>query len=144
MGVIFGCYVAGIFGVVVMFINGFFSPWGVAGMIMPFQMAGMFIVGVAGGIFRKYGTPKSYASLYIEAAILGAFLTLVYDIITNIGVAVLSALAGTPFIIALISSFTLGALFSLIHIGSNMFIFGFLFIPLLNSLKTFIGGEISW
>lgn len=144
IGVFFGSHVGGVFGAVVMFINGFFSPWGMAGLIMPFQMAGMFIIGVAGGIFGRSEIRKSYVSLYSEAAILGAFLTLLYDIITNIGVAVLSALAGTPLTVALITAFAMGAFFSLIHITSNLFIFGLLLIPLSNSMKNFMGGEKSW
>jgi len=53
LGVFFGGVIAGMFGASVMFVNGFLSPWGLAGMNMPFQMAGMIIIGVAGGIYRR-------------------------------------------------------------------------------------------
>lgn len=134
LGVVFGGLMGGSFGALVMFINGFLSPWGFAGMIMPFQMVGMAIVGVAGGVFRRYGVPKKQSRVAIESAILGTFLTLTYDIITNIGTAIIS---GVPIIVVLITGVTL----ALIHIISNTIIFGLAFSPLLRVFQKF--GEVQ-
>lgn len=134
LGVVFGGPIGGSFGALVMFINGFLSPWGFAGMIMPFQMVGMAIVGVAGGVLRRYGVPKRQSRMAIESAILGAFLTLTYDIITNIGTAIIS---GIPVILVLIT----GVTFALIHIISNTIIFGVAFSPLLRVFQNF--GEVQ-
>jgi hypothetical protein len=139
IGVVFGSFIGGSFGAIVMFVNGFLSPWGVAGMIMPFQMAGMAIIGVAGGFYRKYKSGESSARLCIEAAILGAFLTLTYDIITNSGVAALALMSGIPIIPAFITTFITGIFFAIIHIISNTILFGFTFIPLSNVLQRFVG-----
>jgi len=128
MGVFFGSLLAGMFGALVMFVNGFFSPWGFAGMIMPFQMAGMFIIGVTGGVYKRYVAGESSGRLCVEAAVLGAFLTLIYDVITNSGTAMLT---GIPIIL----TFFMGITMSFIHICSNTAFFGFAFTPLLRTLQ---------
>lgn len=69
----------------------------------------------------------------MESAITGAFLTLLYDIITNIGTAVIS---GIPIIIALVT----GVTFAILHISSNAVIFGVAFAPLLKVFQKF--GEV--
>jgi len=40
VGAIFGISFGATLGTLVMFINGFFSPWGFAGLMLPFQVAG--------------------------------------------------------------------------------------------------------
>jgi hypothetical protein len=133
VGVVFGAITGGLFGTLVMFVNGFLSPMGAAGLNLPFQIVGMSIIGVAGGVFRRYGVTGPISRVAMEAAILGSFLTLTYDIITNIGFALIS---NVPIVLALI----MGVVFSLIHIVSNTLLFGFVFAPL---LKAFIAmGEL--
>jgi len=133
MGVFFGSLPAGTFGALVMFVNGFLSPWGFAGMIMPFQMAGMFIVGVAGGVYKRYVAGERSGRLCVEAAVLGAFLTLIYDVITNSGTALLAGRA-------LILTFFMGIAMSIVHVYSNTFFFGFAFLPLLRAIQRFWKG----
>jgi len=133
VGVVFGCLAGGLFGTLVMFINGFLSPWGFAGLIMPFQIVGMSLIGVAGGIFRRYGVAEPASRRVIESAILGSFLTLVYDIITNTGVALIS---NVPIWFA----FAMGVTFSFFHIASNTLLFALAFTPLFKIFKTF--GEL--
>jgi len=123
--------VAGVFGAFVMFVNGFLSPWGFAGLIMPFQMVGMFIVGFAGGVYKRYVGGEGSGRLCVEAAVLGAFLTLVYDIVTNSGTAILAGRA-------IIFTFFMGVTMSVVHIASNTAFFGFAFIPLLKTLQRFL------
>lgn len=130
MGVFFGSLLAGLFGSLVMFVNGFLSPWGFAGLIMPFQMAGMFIIGAAGGVYKRYVAGESSGGLCVETAVLGAFLTLIYDIITNTGTAMLT---GVPIVLTLF----MGIGMSFLHICSNTAFFGFAFTPLLRTLQRF-------
>ena len=85
-GFLFGALFGALLGALTMFINGFLSPWGFAGIIMPFQMLGMALMGFAGGFYRKFvGENFDISkSLNLESACLAAFLTLIYDIITNV------------------------------------------------------------
>ena len=87
LGFMFGSIMGISFGSIVMFVKAFFSPWGFAGLNMPFQIAGMALVGLAGGLYRRYLQSYNSAKFYIEVAVLGAFLTVLYDLITNFGVA---------------------------------------------------------
>ena len=132
IGVFFGGFVGGVFGASVMFMNGFLSPWGVAGFIMPFQMAGMAIVGIAGGLYKKCGVEETTHGMFIEAAILGAFLTLIYDIITNSGFAIQAQSAFLPV-------FLFGIPMSVLHVVSNLALFGFAFAPLSKVMNSLIG-----
>lgn len=141
VGAIFGMTFGVSLGFLVMFINGFFSSWGFAGLILPFQMLGMVIVGVGGGLYGKSKHEKYAASSSVETAVLGAFLTLAYDVVTNLGVTVTFMLAGTPILASLLSAFISGALFSAIHIVSNTVVFGLAFFPVTKALQRIIGGE---
>jgi len=133
VGVLFGGIAGGLFGTLVMFVNGFLSPWGFAGLILPFQIVGMSIIGIAGGIFRRYGVTGSTTRVALESAVLGSFLTLIYDIITNTGVALIS---NVPVVLALMY----GVVFSLVHIVSNTLLFGLAFTPLMKTFRAF--GEL--
>jgi len=112
--------------------------------MMPFQIVGMAIIGFAGGIYKRYGGGVHYAQVSAEVAVLGAFLTLLYDIITNLGVAAGYVLNGTPWNIALIVAISSGALFSLIHVASNIALFGSGLVPLVKALQRVPGGEALW
>ena len=130
VGVFFGGVIGGLFGAMVMFINGFLSPWGVAGFVLPFQMVGMAIIGIAGKLYIRYGTEESSRRLLAESAVLGALLTLIYDIITNIAVAIQAQSAFLPV-------FLFGIPMALLHVISNTLFFGFAFTPLSKALKGF-------
>ena len=144
VGTIFGIPSAVGLGALVMFINGFFSPWGFAGLMTPFQVIGMTIVGVGGGLYKRKKEGSYDINSCIETAILGAFLTLVYDVITNFGVAVAYMLVGMPILLAFINVIISGALFSLIHVVSNTTVFALIFFPLSNALQKLLGGENTW
>lgn len=137
VGFMFGSIVGVVFGGFVMFVNGFFSPWGFAGLNMPFQIIGMAVVGLAGGLYRKYQRSYSSTGFWIEVGILGAFLTEFYDLLTNFGVAVSYMIAGTNPAIAVITALAYGMPFSLIHVVSNVFVFGAIFFPLIKVLNKF-------
>jgi hypothetical protein len=144
VGAVFGASFGGTLGALVMLINGFFSPWGFAGLMLPFQVTGMVITGIGGGVYKRARAGSYDARSCFETAVLGAFLTLVYDIITNLGVAISHILIGMPIYVALASAVISGAIFSLIHIVSNTAVFGIAFVPLTNSLQKLLGGGKLW
>jgi hypothetical protein len=127
-----------------MFVNGFFSPWGLAGLMLPFQVTGMVIVGIGGGLYRRSRGGCYDARSCIETAVLGAFLTLGYDVITNVGVALSYMLIGTPILLAFVGSVISGALFSVIHVVSNAVVFGLIFFPLINGMQKLLGDRQTW
>jgi len=137
LGFMFGPLMGILFGSFVMFVNGFFSPWGFAGSNMPFQIAGMALVGLAGGLYRRHSQSYNSARFYVEVAVLGAFLTVVYDLITNFGVALFYMIVGMHPTLAVITALAYGTPFSLIHVSSNIFVFGIIFLPLIKSLNHF-------
>lgn len=143
MGFMFGSLTGALFGGFIMFVNGFFSPWGLAGLNMPFQMLGMSIVGLAGGLYRRHLWNYNSAKFCAESAVFGAFLTVIYDFITNVGVAVPLMLSGVNLIWAIIITVACGAPFSLIHTCSSIAVFGVAFFPMVKALNHF-GGERFW
>jgi len=143
-GFVFGPIVGGLFGAFVMFVNGFLSPWGFAGLNMPFQMAGMALTGLAGGIYRKFARETFRMEFCLEAAILGAFLAVLYDLITNFGYAVFQTLSGVPFGKAFLIALAYGTPFSIIHVISNTAVFGFAFFPMVKAAnKMLVVNEIG-
>lgn len=135
VGFVFGSLTGALFGSFVMFVNGFFSPWGLAGLNMPFQMVGMGIVGLAGGLYRSYLRNYAPVKFCAEVAVSGAFLAVLYDFITNVGVAMSYMLFGMHPTLAVITTIAGGAPFSLIHICSNIAVFGVTFFPLVKALN---------
>lgn len=144
VGAVFGIVFGVTLGALAMLINGFLSPWGFSGLLLPFQVVGMVIVGISGGLYRRSNAGPYNAGSCVETAILGAFLALVYDIITNFGIAISFMLTGTPLPLAFVSAIISGALFSLIHVVSNTVVFGTAFVPLTNTLQRFLGGARTW
>ncbi len=145
VGILYGSLIGGFFGGLVMFVNGFLSPWGFAGFAMPFQIAGMTLTGFAGGTYKKYLIETHLAQAGAEVAILGAFLTFLYDAITTIGVATEATIVGNiPWHISLITTFSVGAAFYLVHTVSNFVLFGLGLIPLLEVFQRIPGGEALW
>jgi hypothetical protein len=137
-GFLFGVRFGIFLGALVMFVNGLLSPWGFAGGILPFQILGMAIIGLAGGVYRRTFKSIDFSLEHLlEVTLLGAFFTLVYDFITNAGHALLFG----PDLIAVIIT---GALFTLIHVLSNTLMFAFAFIPLVEVIKKFLGGDVKW
>ncbi|MEM3694932.1 MAG: ECF transporter S component [Candidatus Bathyarchaeia archaeon] len=134
IGFIYGCLAGMLFGGFVMFVNGFFSPWGFAGPNMPFQMVGMSLIGLAGGVYQKFSKDYNSKSFCLEAAVLGAFFTTLYDLITNLGVALQFALSGTPPNLAVLTALAYGTSLSLIHVASNTALFGVALLPLIKAL----------
>jgi len=138
LGFMFGSIMGISFGSFVMFVNAFFSPWGFAGLNMPFQIAGMAVVGLAGGLYRRYLQSYNSAKFYIEVAVLGAFLTVLYDLITNFGVALSYMIVGMHPTLAVITALAYGTPFSIIHVFSNIVVFGIVFLPVIKALNNVV------
>lgn len=139
-GVVFGS----VFGVslasVVMLVNGFLSPFGFASINLPFQILGMGLIGAVGGFYKmeKDGT----ARFVLETAIIGAFLTFIYYLITNAAFALYLALspsqpgqAQVPFIEALTIVQVTGVPFTSAYVVTNAFLFGVGTVPIVNSMR---------
>lgn len=123
-GISFGCLVGAVLGAFVMLVNGFLSPWGLAGLNIPFQIVGMSIIGIVGGLYSKTVKGCGTTRLYVEASVLGAFLTLIYDVITNFGFAAQIVLfTNVSLLAAFIGALITGALFSFFHVASNFLLF---------------------
>ncbi len=133
-GMVFGSFFGALLGGSVMLANGFLSPYGFAGVVLPFQITGMALIGVAGGLYSKTATDKMSAGRFGEAMILGAFLTLAYDVVTNVGTAVYLA-PSLPFPEALIVALVMGAIPSAMHVAWNFFLFGAVTVPLVNAMQ---------
>ena len=133
-GMVFGSFFGALLGGSVMFANGFLSPYGFAGIVLPFQIASMALIGVAGGIYSKTTTNKLSAGNFVETVVLGAFLTLIYDVVTNVGTAVYLA-SSMPFSEALIAALIMGAIPSVMHVVWNTFLFGAATVPLVNAMQ---------
>jgi len=144
VGFVFGFSVGVVFGGFIMFVNGFFSPWGFAGLNMPFQIVGMAVVGMAGGLYKRYLQSYNSAEFYLEAAVLGAFLTVLYDLITNFGVALSYMIVGMNPAFAVMTALAYGTPFSLIHVFSNIAVFGTVFLPLVRALNHIPWVKKSW
>jgi hypothetical protein len=140
-----GAVVGAFFGGFVMLINGFSSPWGFGGLNIPFQIVGMIVAGVLGGVYRRFTYNISFSVRFsLETAVLGAFIALVYDLITNLGFGIQLILAGENSSLALFTAVAYGSFFSLVHIVSNIVVFGVLFLPLANALNSLRVGESLW
>jgi hypothetical protein len=145
MGLTEGALVGAILGSFVMLANGFLSSWGFGGIYIPFQMAGMIISGVLGGIYKRFTGDISFSARFsLETAALGAFIALTYELIVNLGYSVPLVLAGESPSLALLTVIASGSFFSLIHIMSNTLVFGVLFLPVTNALNRLGVGESHW
>ena len=143
-GAIFGRLEGAIFGANVMFINGFLSPWGFAGMNLPFQMAGMTIIGAAGGIYGQTRKDIYTRWTILETAVLGVFLTIIYDLITNFGYGILYLYPSLSLLRAVSMAIVFGAPFTLVAVISNCVIFAIVFFPMVKTIQQFLGGESIW
>jgi hypothetical protein len=133
-GMVFGSLYGSSLGVLVMLANGFLSPYGFAGVVLPFQIIGMGSIGLAGGLYTRVTHTVRRVRALTEAAILGAFLTFIYDVSTNVGTAVFLTLSGISFHEALVTAFVLGAVPSAIHVAWNIALFGIVTVPLVSAM----------
>lgn len=133
-GMVFGCLFGAGLGTLVMFVNGFLSSYGPAGVLLPFQIVGMIIIGIVGGLYGKMASGKLSRGNFWEIVVLGAFLTFIYDVVTNVGTAV-SLASSMPFHQALLAVLVTGAIPSIMHVAWNCVLFGAVTVPLVNAMQ---------
>jgi len=107
------------------------NPWGPP--LLPISLAQIMcevVIGFSGGIYGRRKSEKKESTLVIEAAILGAVLTLFYDIITNVAFAIAFGLVNEMIYVLL-----MGIWYSAFHIFTNAMIFGTLTLPVYKAFK---------
>ena len=103
---------------IVSIIYAFFNPWGpFIPTIWISQLIGWIFVVIAGTLMGRKDSDKSWTrGMQIELAIVGAVVTLFFDLITTLGYAIWF---GVPYFIAVIT----GSTFIALHVVSNAIIF---------------------
>ena len=134
-GMVFGSLYGASLGILVMFVNGFLSPYGFAGVVLPFQLMGMGSIGLAGGLYARITHKVTKAGALMETAVLGAFLTFFYDVLTNVGTAVHFTLTGMSFNEALVAALVSGAVPAAIHVAWNTALFGWGTVALVSAMQ---------
>jgi multisubunit Na+/H+ antiporter MnhG subunit len=121
-----------------MVVNGFLSPYGLGGLLILFQATGMSLIGLAGGVYSRTVADGKAKWMSVEVAILGAFLTLVYDLITNLGYALQFSLFTNSVIVSFIGVLVAGSVFMVIHVVSNTVLF-MTSIPIVKGIQKLLG-----
>lgn len=139
-GFCFGPVAGALIGSLTWAVYGTLNPIGFSLPVWIATMSSETIYGVMGGMMRKVlsGQDRSLEgsrfNLCIFFGILGAFLTVAYDMITNIAWGYVS---GLNVLIAVLS----GIPFGLVHEASNAVFFGVGCVPAINALFKVIGVE---
>jgi LytS/YehU family sensor histidine kinase len=141
-GFCFGPFVGVLIGMVSWIVYGSLNPLGFS---LPVWLSTMFsevIYGIAGALMRKSLTSKQLSEFKHERVfvsvyfgIIGMFLTLIYDIVTNI---VFGYVSGWNILWAVIVGFVP---FGFVHMVSNAFFFGLGCVPTINAISKIVGGE---
>lgn len=99
-------------------IYAFFNPWGpFIPTIWIAQLIGWIFMVIVGMLLRRGNEDRSWTrGMVIELAIVGAIVTLFFDLVTTLGYALWF---GIPYILAVIT----GLVFIVIHVVSNAIIF---------------------
>jgi len=138
-GFCFGSVVGVLIGVVSWSVYGTLNP---QGFVLPILLATMFsetIYGIAGGLVRKgfdsVELKSKTLNAYVFFGTLGIFLTLTYDVVTNI---VFGYVSGVNVILAVVIGFFP---FGLFHVISNAVFFGLGCVPTINAVFKVTKGE---
>lgn len=129
-GFLLGSIAGASIGVLSWLIYGVLNPHGFVLQVWVATMFSEAIYGVAGGLLRKANINFDNKSLGYSIFLgnLGFFLTLVYDVITNI---VYAHVFGQNILVAM----AIGAPYTLLHEISNALLFSLCFMPLISTLK---------
>jgi LytS/YehU family sensor histidine kinase len=136
-GFCFGPIVGVLIGVISWTVYGTLNP---QGFVLPVLLATMFsetIYGIAGGLLRKglTGLKEETWKASVFFASVGALLTLIYDVITNV---VFGLTAGWNVVFAVVVGFIP---FGLLHEISNLVFFGVGSVPVISAINKVVGGE---
>lgn len=100
------------------------------------QILGGIITGFAGGVLRNLISSFPVFLKIVTLGIIGGMITLIYDVITNIGGFIAFTTEKTFF-----AYLTTGIIFSLVHIFSNILLFSVLLYPVIAKAETIVSGE---
>jgi hypothetical protein len=140
-GFCFGPLIGGSIGVLSWGVYGTLNPLGFSFPVWLSTMFGEAVFGVVGGLVRVFAFPKSSRVINdkVGAAVLfgvmSLFLTLGYDLITNIAYAYTF---GINFIVAIVMGFVP---FGILHLVSNAVFFSVGCVPAINTILKVTGGE---
>lgn len=139
-GFLFGMEMAGSSVIIMAIIFGIFNPWGASIVIIEIwvaQIIGWLFIATAGHIMGQRGR-RAAAETYTpaELGIIGAVITVFYDLVTNVG---MSLSTGVPFLVTLLA----GLPFMIVHVISNGIIFAFAIIRLDNAIRRNLG-SVLW
>ena len=113
-------------GTIIFLLYGFFNPYGPSPLpFLIIQCMGGSIIGLGGYVQRKYRWDNPFSFM-----LAGLVLTIIYDLITNLGGFILFPTGKT-----LIAYLIAGVPFAAIHCLSNLVIFGLVVYPLTKKLK---------
>jgi len=134
-GVVFGSVFGISLATIVMLVNAVLSPFGFANLNLPFQIVGMSLIGAVGGFYKMEhdGTARFLA----ETAILGAFLTLIYYLVTNVGFALYLVLfiSHISLVEAVAIAQVSGAYFTVTYVITNTLLFGVGTVPIVSAMR---------
>lgn len=119
------------------FLYGLLNPWGgLIPQIWICQVLGWLVIVIVGSLVGQPG-PKSKTLQHSKSGffILGAFLTIYFDALTNLGY---SLATGVPYAAALI----LGLPFMIVHVVSNAVLFGVAIPPMESTIRGEFGNDI--
>ncbi len=135
-GLLFGIDVALPCVILMALVYGTINPWG--GLIPPIwigQVIGWSYMVIAAHFFRPRNGDVMSVINPLHLAVVGAFVTVIFDLTTNIGYAIAFSV---PFVVALIT----GLPFMLIHGISNMILFSAAIPPLTRAICKHLAEEI--
>jgi uncharacterized membrane protein len=136
-GWLFGTAVGIVVGGISYAIFSIFNPLGAS--LPPLfiaQVLGGVLTGLAGGLLRHLISSFPLFLKVIMLGIVGGIITLIYDVITNMG-GFIAFTTGKTFFAYLAT----GIIFSLVHILSNVLIFAVLLYPVLTKAETIVVRE---
>jgi uncharacterized membrane protein len=132
-GWLFGSSVGLTVGALSFAIFSFFNPLGASlPPLLLAQIVGGMLLGATGGFLKSFLSGVPLIAKGIVLGIGGGLLTLVYDVITNIGGFIAFTTEKT-----FLAYLAAGIAFSLLHIFSNTLIFALLLFPVLNRVASF-------
>jgi hypothetical protein len=131
-GWLFGASVGTTVGALSFVLFALFNPLGASlPPLMIAQVLGGMLLGLAGGFFKSFMMGIPVVARGVVLGIGGGLLTLLYDVITNIGGFIAFTTEKT-----LIAYLATGIIFSLLHVLSNALIFSLLLFPVLNRIAS--------
>lgn len=135
-GFLMGPAYGAVIGLMSEFIFSVFNPYGASALpLLLAQIIVMSLVGFTGGLIRtRFWFKYSSMKRHIITALCGMLLTLIYDLLTTLSFGVFIAGGNSQ---KLLTIFSTGILFYLIHMSINTMIFGILVPILFNRLHPF-------